>query len=45
MAVATVVIFQEPLDDEVVFSEVLFQTTPLKELIVIAAFADGLTCP
>ncbi|CAB4341061.1 unannotated protein [freshwater metagenome] len=44
-AVATVVIFHEPLLDEVVLSEVLFQTTPLKELIVIAALAAGFTCP
>ncbi|CAB4983286.1 unannotated protein [freshwater metagenome] len=44
-AVATVVIFHEPLLDEVVLSEVLFQTTPLKELIVIAALPAGFTCP
>ena len=43
MAVATVVIFHEPLLVEVALSGVAFQATPSNELITTLALAAGLT--
>ena len=45
IAVATVVIRHDPLLVEVVLKDVLFQVTPLNELMLIAALTAGLTCP
>jgi hypothetical protein len=45
IAVATVVIRQDPLLDEFVLSGVTFHACPSNELIEILALLAGLTCP